>query len=121
MNIKDKIFFKVSIFTIVYVSVLIIISPIIDNLFTSLEEDLDKQENKLQIFLEIVIQLVLVSIIWYYLHQFLKGIIEKKLGFKIKYATENAINFISSIALIGLQKNLLDKLEYITDIHPFFN
>ena len=119
MNIKEKIFFKVSIFNIVYVSILIIISPIIDNLFTSLEEDLDKQENKLQIFLEIVIQLILVSIIWYYLHKFLKGTIETKLNFKIKSATENAINFISSIALIGLQKNLLDKLEYITDIHPF--
>ena len=118
MNIKNLLIFKISIFTIVYVTILILLSPIIDNLFTSLKEDLDKKENKLQILGEIIIQLILVSIIWYYLHKFLKNTIETKLNFKIKSATENTIGFISSIALIGLQKNLLDKLEYITDIHP---
>lgn len=119
MRIKDHIIFKISVFTIVYISILIIISPIIDNLFSSLEEDLNKKENKLQILGEIVIQLVFVSLLWYYLHSFLKNGIESKLNIKIKSATENAINFISSIALIGLQKNLLNKLEYVTDIHPF--
>jgi hypothetical protein len=119
MDIKDLIIFKIFVFTVVYVSVLIIISPIIDNLFSSLEEDLDKKENKLQIFLEIVIQLVIVSVLWYYLHEFLRSTVEKIFNLQIKSPTENAISFISSIALIGLQKNLLDKLEYITDIHPF--
>ena len=119
MNFKETILFKISVFSVTYIGILILISPIIDNIFTSLEEDLEKKENKLRIFSEIVIQLIIVSIIWYYLHDFLKNFIESKLNIKIKSATENTINFISSIALIGLQKNLLDKLEYITDIHPF--
>jgi hypothetical protein len=38
---------------------------------------------------------------------------------KIKTAPKTAINVVSSIALIGLQKNLIDKLEYITISHPF--
>jgi hypothetical protein len=118
ISIKDIIIFKISIFTIVYISILIIISPIIDNFFSSLKEDLDKKENKLQILGEIMIQLVFVSVIWYYLHNFLKKNIERILNIEIKTATENTISFISSIALIGLQKNLLDKLEYITDVHP---
>ena len=119
MNFKETILFKISVFSVIYIGILILISPIIDNIFTSLEEDLEKKENKLRIFSEIVIQLIIVSIIWYYLHDFLKNFIESKLNIKIKVATEHTISFISSISLIGLQKNLLDKLEYITDIHPF--
>ena len=118
MTIKDTLIFKISIFSIIYIAILLFISPIIDNIFTSLEEDIDKKENKITIFIEIIIQFVLVSITWYYLHNFLKKFIKSKLDIKIKTATENTISFISSIALIGLQKNLIDKLEYITDIHP---
>ena len=119
MGLVDTIFFKISFFSIVYIGVLILIAPIIDNLFTSLEEDKEKRENNIQIFLEIISQLVLISLVWYYLHNFLKNLIETKLNIKIKSASEYTINFISSIAFVGLQKNLLDKLEYIAIIHPF--
>ena len=34
-------------------------------------------------------------------------------------AAKTSISVVSSIALIGLQKNLIDKLEYITITHPF--
>lgn len=118
-DIKNTIYFKITIITIVYIGVLIIVSPIVDNLFRSLDDDKEKKENKIQIFLEIIFQLILVSILWYHLHKFLRSTVEKIFNLQIKYPTENAISFISSIALIGLQKNLLDKLEYITDIHPF--
>lgn len=117
--IKKTLIFRFTVFSIIYIGVLILISPIIDNLFTTLEDDINKKENKYEIFGEIIFQLVLVSIIWFYLHSFLKKFVENKLNIKIKSATENTINFISSIALIGLQKNLIDKLEYITDFHPF--
>jgi len=119
MGLVDTIFFKISFFSIVYIGVLILIAPVIDNLFTSLEEDTRKKENNIQIFLEIIAQLVLISLVWYYLHNFLKNLIETKLNIKIKSASEYTINFISSIAFVGLQKNLLDKLEYIAIIHPF--
>ena len=83
-----------------------------------MEEDIEKKENKILIFGEIIVQLVLVSIIWFYLYTFIKKYIEKIFDIKVKLATENTINFISSIALIGLHKNLIDKLEYITGIYP---
>jgi hypothetical protein len=118
-KIKNTIYFKIIIITTVYIGVLIVISPIVDNLFRSLEEDKEKKENKIQIFFEIIFQLILVSILWYHLHNLLRTTIEKILNLQIKSPTENTISFISSIALIGLQKNLLDKLEYITDVHPF--
>ncbi len=119
MGLVDKVYFKISLFSIVYIGVLVLVAPIIDNLFTSLEEDKEKQENNIQIFFEIISQLILISLVWYYLHNFLKKTIETKLNIKIKSATEYTINFISSIAFVGLQKNLLDKLEYIAIIHPF--
>ena len=119
MGLVNQIYFKISLFSIVYLGVLIIIAPIIDNLFSSLREDKDKKEKNIQIFFEIISQLILISLVWYYLHNFLKKIIETKLNIKIKSATEYTINFISSIAFVGLQKNLLDKLEYISVIHPF--
>ena len=34
-------------------------------------------------------------------------------------ATKAGIDLVSAITLIGLQKNLIDKLEYITHEHPF--
>ena len=33
--------------------------------------------------------------------------------------SENLMDFISAIVLVGLQKNLIHKLEYITYEHPF--
>ena len=83
-----------------------------------MEDDLNKKENIIEILFEVILQLIIVSIIWYYLHKFLKNYIENKLNIRIKQPTENSISFISSIALIGLQKNLLDKLEYIISVHP---
>jgi len=119
-KIKQSLLFKFTIFSVIYIGLLVLISPILDNLFTALEEDIEKKENKLQIFGEIIVQLVLVSIIWFYLYTFIKKYIEKIFDIKVKLATEHTINFISSIALIGLQKNLLDKLEYITDSYSYY-
>ena len=34
-------------------------------------------------------------------------------------ATQSGVDLVSAITLIGLQKNLIDKLGYITHEHPF--
>ena len=34
-------------------------------------------------------------------------------------ATKTGIDLVSAITLIGLQRNLINKLEYITHEHPF--
>ena len=119
MKILNNIPVRLSIFTCVYVIVLIFFAPFIDHLFTSLEEDKAIEENNFHILLEILIHIIVLSVSWYFLHKYLRRTLETLLGVKIKDATKQAIDFISAIALVGLQRNLIDKLEYITYKHPF--
>tara|TARA_B110000902_G_C14114812_1_gene515768 strand:+ start:360 stop:740 length:381 start_codon:yes stop_codon:yes gene_type:complete len=119
MKILNNIPVRLSIFTCVYVIVLIFFAPFIDHLFTSLEEDKAIEENNFRILLEILIHIIVLSVSWYFLHKYLRRALETLLGVKIKDATKQAIDFISAIALVGLQRNLIDKLEYITYKHPF--
>jgi hypothetical protein len=119
MSIFDNILFKISLFSIIYLLILIIVSPLIDHIFTSLDEDIIGKENNLQILGEIIGQVITIAIVWYTINLYVSKYLENLFDIKIKVATKTAINVISSIALIGLQKNLIDKLEYITISHPF--
>ena len=119
MNIFDNILIRLSIFSSVYVVVLIFTAPFIDHLFTSLEEDKLIKETNSEILIEIILHVIVLTIAWYWLHKFLRSFLERLMKVKIKEATQTAIDFISAVALIGLQKNLLDKLRYITIEHPF--
>jgi len=119
MNIYNNTFIRLSIFSIVYIIVLIFIAPFIDHIFTSLEQSIDKKESNFQILGEIIIHVIVLAISWYFLHKYLRSYLENFMNIKIKEATKAAIDIISAIALVGLQKNLLDKLEYITYEHPF--
>jgi hypothetical protein len=119
MNIYDNIIFKIALFSSSYLIILMIVSPIIDHSFTSLDEDINMKENNFQILGEVILHLICITIVWYYINIFAKIYLERIFDLKIKIATKTAINVVSSIALIGLQKNLIDKLEYITLTHPF--
>lgn len=119
MSIFNNILFRLSIFSTVYIVILIFISPFIDHIFTSLEQSIDKKESNLQILGEIIIHLIVISIVWYFLHKNLRNYLEIIMNIKIKEATQTAIDIISAIALVGLQKNLIEKLEYISYKHPF--
>ena len=119
MNIFNNILIKLSIFSIVYLIVLLFISPMIDHFFTSLEEDKLIKESNFQILIEIISHLIVLIIAWYFLHKYLGKFLEDLLNVKIKEVTKSGIDLVSAIALIGLQKNLIDKLEYITIEHPF--
>ena len=103
----------------IYLIILIFLAPFIDHLFTSLEEDKAIKENNYQILSEIIIHAMVLTVTWYFLHKYLSKFLESVLGVKIKEATKSAIDFISAIALVGLQRNLINKLEYITFEHPF--
>mgnify|MGYP001364000586 CR=1 FL=1 len=119
MKLLDIIPLRISLFSIVYVLLLIFIAPFIDHLFTSLEEDKILKENNIQILFEILIHLIVISIVWYLLNTYLVLILEKLLNIKIKEATKTTVGIVGSIALVGLQKNLIDKLKYISYEHPF--
>lgn len=118
MNLLSSIF-KIVIFSIVYIVGLIFLSPIIDHLFTSLEADKDKKETNLQILFEIIIHSMVLVVLWYLLDKYLKKYLEYLLDIKMKDMTETTMEIISGIILVGLQKNLIDKLSYITYQHPF--
>lgn len=119
MKILDIIPLRISIFSIIYILLLIFISPLIDHIFTPLEEDRKLKENNFQILGEIILHLIIISIVWYFLTNYLALLLERILNIKIKEATKTTVGIVGSIALVGLQKNLIDKLKYITITHPF--
>ena len=84
-----------------------------------MEQSIDKKENNFQILGEIIIHLIVISIVWYFLHKNLRNYLEIIMNIKIKEETQSTVGIVGSIALIGLQKNLIEKLEYITLTHPF--
>ena len=110
---------KLIIFTIIYFIILLFISPVIDHFFTTLDQDKTIKESNFQIFGEIILQLIVITIIWYLLHGYLSKYLENILNTEMGEATKAGIDLVSAITLIGLQKNLIDKLEYITHEHPF--
>jgi len=118
-NIFDNVPFRLGFFSSSYIILLIFISPFIDHLFTSLEEDKKKKENNFQILVEIILHIIVLTISWYYLNKYLRNFLEKILGINIKVYTKTVLDFVAALALIGLQKNLIDKLKYISFEHPF--
>lgn len=119
MNLFDNILIKLSLISTIYVVVLIFVSPIVDHFFTSLDEDKLIKENNFQILSEIVLHVIVLTITWYFLHNSLKYLFTKFLKINIRETTQTAIDFITALALVGLQKNLIDKFRYITVEHPF--
>ena len=110
---------KLIIFTLIYFIILLLLSPVIDHFFTTLDQDKAIKETNFQLLSEIILQLIVITIIWYLLHGFLSQYLEHLLNAKMGEATKAGIDLVSAITLIGLQKNLIDKLEYITHEHPF--
>jgi len=107
--------------TIVYFIPLYIVSPIIDDIFGPL----DKNESIWTLSLEITTHILILALSWNLINVFV-GFILKKVFMKLKLNKSNfnliynnLINgFVSSIILVGLQKNLMAKLRYISWDHP---
>ena len=110
---------KLIIFSSVYIVVLIFISPFIDHLFTTLDHDKEVKETNIQILIEIILHVIVLTITWYWANKYLTQLLEYILKVKIKEHTKTAIDFMAAVALVGLQKNLIDKLKYISIEHPF--
>ena len=116
MNILDNTIMKVLIYTSIYIFFLVIFSPLIDHIFFEFNEIEKKTQKKIFIISEIILQITILSLLWYLLN---KNIIK----YMTKYISISgevlmAIRMITNLALFGLQKNLIDKLEYITLEHP---
>ena len=103
------------IITFLYCVVLFLISPMIDHAFSPLH----KEESNTEIFIEIVVQIITVSVIWFYLRNFINSTIHRFIHIKNIKTIDTSIAIISGLILIGLQSHLKSKLEYITHEHPF--
>ena len=98
-----------------YVLVLLFIAPLIDHMFTPLHTE----DTNLEILTEVLFQLILVSVLWFYLSKGMFRIADSYIHIKDLKGIHRITGIASGVLLIGLQKNLLNKLQYITKEHPF--
>lgn len=84
---------------------ILIFSPLIDHLFGPL----NKNKNDYLILVEIFLHILILTLFWKYVTVLLFN--------KFKH-DENVQDLIQGIVLFGLQKNLIDKLNYITYKNP---
>ena len=117
MSLFGNSLFIVSFISVIYLIILMVISPIVDHYFLPLDES--KNRNKLGILFEISLHIIVIAIIWHIINTYIPKYIEIIFKLKINNITKTGIEIVSSIVLVGLQKNLIDKLEYITIRHPF--
>ena len=109
---------KFLVFIILYEIFLIIFSPIIDHAFTTLDQDKMLKESNSEILIEIILHIVVLTIAFLFLDKLIQIIIR---GIRAQNfeAYKTAAELLTAITLIGLQRNLIDKLNYITHEHPF--
>ena len=106
------------IFVVIYEIFLILLSPIIDHAFTSLDQDRKLKETNTQILGEIILHVVVLTVAFLFLEYVIKVSINK-INPKNFQAYKTAAELLTAITLIGLQRNLINKLIYITNEHPF--
>ena len=109
---------RIATFSLVYLYVLIGVSPMIDHQFTDLQTDIRENKSYFQILLEISVHIVILAVAWYLFHSNLKSLLERILKVQVLQHTDKSISIVSGLVLVGLQKNLLDKLEFVTSNHP---
>lgn len=113
-----NLYLKIALFTTIYLMVLIAISPVIDHAFSELDEDIGSHREKLAIFLEVLAHILVLTIVWFVIHRMLKHLMHRFFKIKVYDDTEQAVAIVASVVLVGLQRNLVDKIGYITGIHP---
>ena len=118
-TINSKIIFEIIVFCLGYTIVLIGLSPIIDHLFPSLKNDESKKKSYIKILVEVILHIIVLSTSWYYTNHNLQKFLEYLLNTKISENTELLIDITSSIVLVGLQYNLMNKLNYLSINHSF--
>ena len=109
---------KFLVFIVFYEIFLIMFSPFIDHFFTTLDQDKLLKETNMEILTEIISHIVVLTIAFLFLDMMIQMIIK---GIKAKNfeAYKTSAELLTAITLIGLQKNLINKLNYITHEHPF--
>ena len=99
---------------IIVISFLLVFAPMVDHVFYldhKIEESTD-----LEVFIIILIHIILVGILIYLFHFY---IVRKYIKFfKLNETYIKIIDLILGLTLVGLQRNLVYKLRYLSNRHP---
>ncbi len=107
-------FISIFLLLVIIISILLIFAPLIDHLFYvdhTLEET-----TELKIFGLIIVHTILLGILIYLFHYY---IVKKYIKyFKLNETYIKIIDLILGLTLVGLQRNLIYKLRYLSNKHP---
>ena len=107
-------FIYIFLLLIIIIFILLIFAPLIDHLFYvdhTLEEI-----SELKIIGFIIIHIIILGILIYIFHHY---IVKKYIKyFKLNDTYVKIIDLILALTLVGLQRNLIYKLRYLSNIHP---
>ena len=93
---------------------LLVFAPMVDHIFY-IDHKLDESTD-LEIFMTILIHIILLGILIYLFHYY---IVKKYINyFKLNETYVKIIDLILGLTLVGLQRNLVFKLRYMSNRHP---
>jgi len=118
MNHYANRYVEITIVTAIYMVALIIVSPIIDDIFTRIDKDIEYERGRVLVLFEVTTHIVVLNIVWFTIHSYLKHMTRMILHINIDDEIERIVSMASSVVLVGLQRNLVYNLKYITNRGP---
>ena len=107
-------FLSVFFLAIVVSTFLLVFAPMVDHIFY-IDHKLDESTD-LEIFMTILVHIILLGILIYLFHYY---IVKKYINyFKLNETYIKIIDLILGLTLVGLQRNLVFKLRYMSNRHP---
>ena len=107
-------FLSVFFLAIVISTFLLVFAPMVDHLFY-IDHKLDDSTD-FEVFMTILIHIILLGILIYLFHYY---IVKKYINyFKLNETYVKIIDLILGLTLVGLQRNLVFKLRYMSNRHP---
>tara|TARA_B100000941_G_C28233403_1_gene412745 strand:- start:94 stop:450 length:357 start_codon:yes stop_codon:yes gene_type:complete len=107
-------FLSVFFLAIVVSTFLLVFAPMVDHIFY-IDHKLDESTD-LEIFMTILVHIILLGILIYLFHYY---VVKKYINyFKLNETYIKVVDLILGLTLVGLQRNLVFKLRYMSNRHP---
>lgn len=100
---------------IITTAFLLLFAPLVDHIFY-VDHKLDETSD-LEIFLIVLVHIILLGVLIFIFHRY---IVKKYMDyFKLSATYVKMVDLILALTLTGLQRNLIFKLRYLSNKHPF--
>ena len=107
-------FLSVFFLAVVISTFLLVFAPMVDHIFY-IDHKLDESTD-LEIFMTILVHIILLGILIYLFHYY---VVKKYINyFKLNETYIKVVDLILGLTLVGLQRNLVFKLRYMSNRHP---